>query len=278
MSSHLLITAAVVIVMFLTMFVLERRFPLRTEQEAVLPRMGRNLTLAFLSAIVGYAAQTILLIRVAGAAEAYGLGLVRSIEDPRLRLIAAVILLDYTLWWWHWMSHRVPFLWRFHLVHHIDRDLDTSTALRFHFGEHALSFFYRSLQILVIGPSADAVWVWQTILLASILFHHANVRLPYRLERWLVRLIVTPRMHGIHHSDRRDEANSNWSSILSCWDYLHRTMRLCIPQSQVVIGVPAYRDSEDVKLPRILAVPFVAQRDDWQGMTAARCEGADLAR
>ena len=178
-------------------------------------------------------------------------------------LLATVVLLDYTLWWWHWASHRVPFLWRFHLVHHVDRDLDASTALRFHFGELALSVPVRALQVVVIGVDVQGLWLWQTILFASILFHHSNVRLPARIERLLVLLIVTPRMHGIHHSDVIEETNSNWSSLLSAWDFLHRTSRLEVPQESITIGVPAFNDPRDVTLGRILVLPFQHQRNDW---------------
>ena len=90
---------------------------------------------------------------------------------------------------------------------------------------------------------ALALAIWQTVLLAAILFHHSNTRLPVRLERALVRVLVTPRMHGIHHSDVRRETDSNWSSILSVWDYLHRTARLDVPRGETRIGVPAYPGS-----------------------------------
>lgn len=79
-------------------------------------------------------------------------------------------------------------------------------------------------------------------------------------ERVLARLIVTPRMHGIHHSDREDETNSNWSSLLSLWDFVHRTFRLDVPDERVVIGVPAYRDPGDVTLGKLLTLPFRRQR------------------
>lgn len=95
-------------------------------------------------------------------------------------------MLDYTLWFWHFANHRIAFLWRFHLVHHIDRDLDSSTALRFHFGEHALSIVYRVVQIVVIGASPLALWIWQLTLFASNLFHHANIELPPDLGDMMV--------------------------------------------------------------------------------------------
>src|SRR5262249_42445637 len=182
---------------------------------------------------------------------------------PTVRTVIAVVLLDYTLWIWHVATHRVPFLWRFHLVHHVDRDLDASTALRFHFAEHVLSVGYRALQIVVLGADPLAVWIWQIVLFVSILFHHSNLRLPARLERVLVRLIVTPRMHGIHHAQREEWTNSNWASILTCWDFLHRTMRLDVPDEEIVIGVPAYNDAREVTLGRILTLPFRRQRADW---------------
>ena len=265
---RVIVTTSVIVAMFALMLVLERWFPLRRTTENKPRRIARNLTLGAMALVAGELLQFALVLRVAGWAEGRGVGVVPMLPAA-VQTLAAVVLLDYTLWWWHWMNHRIPFFWRFHLVHHIDRDLDVSTGLRFHFGEHALSAFFRCAQIVVIGASTEAVWIWQTILFASILFHHANVRLPQAVERWLVRVIVTPRMHGIHHSNRQDEANSNWSSMLSIWDVLHRTMRMDVPQEKVTIGVPAYSRDEDVKLGVVVRVPFGKQRDDWRSKLAA---------
>jgi sterol desaturase/sphingolipid hydroxylase (fatty acid hydroxylase superfamily) len=116
----------------------------------------------------------------------------------------------------------------------------------------------------VIGVSPLALSIWQTLLLISILFHHSNVRLSIDTERWLNRLIVTPRMHGIHHSIVREETDSNWSSGLTIWDRLHGTLRLNVPQDEITIGVPAYRKPQDVGLLKILSIPFVEQPPAWQ--------------
>lgn len=266
-----LITCLVIAVTWGTLLVFERLRPLRPPVEPKLRRTARNVTLSALSLVVGLAMELVLVIPVASFAQSRNLGLLNLVEAPAwLETVIAVLLLDYTLWWWHWASHRVPFLWRFHLVHHVDRDLDASTALRFHFGEHFFSFFYRSAQIVVFGASLKAVWLWQLILFASILFHHSNVRLPAAAEAVLVRILVTPRMHGIHHSDRRGEAFTNYSSMLTLWDYLHRTICLSLPQRAVTIGVPAYRSDEEVTIGRVLAIPFQRQRDDWQDRVAGR--------
>ena len=258
------LVAAVVFGSFATLVVLEGLRPLRPSVEPKPRRVARNLGLAGLGAAVLSVLQAPLLVPVAEWARGEQVGLLNRVALPRAaEIAAAVVLLDYTLWHWHWLTHRVPFLWRFHLVHHVDLDLDASTALRFHFGELALSVPYRFAQVVLIGADPLAVSVWQALLLASILFQHSNVRLPAGLERVLVRLVVTPRMHGIHHSDYENETNSNWSSLISAWDYLHGTLVLGVPQRAVTIGVPAYRDRREVTLGKLIALPFRKQREDW---------------
>jgi sterol desaturase/sphingolipid hydroxylase (fatty acid hydroxylase superfamily) len=192
-------------------------------------------------------------------------GLLKLFKLPAWAEVAlAVVLLDYTLYLWHVLTHRVPFLWRFHVVHHIDLDLDATTALRFHFAELVVSVPWRAAQIIVIGVSPTALSVWQTLLMLSILFHHSNVRLPVELERRLNLFVVTPRMHGIHHSAVREETDSNWSSGLTVWDRLHGTLRLGVPQDAIDIGVPAYREPREVGLTSMLALPFGEERPTWR--------------
>jgi sterol desaturase/sphingolipid hydroxylase (fatty acid hydroxylase superfamily) len=263
-SSQQLITIGVIAATWGVVLVFEWLAPLRRAVESKVRRTLRNVTLSGLSALVAVVLEAILIVPVARWTAAHEVGLLHLLPlPPAAALAAAVVLLDYTLWWWHWASHHVPLFWRFHLVHHVDRDLDASTALRFHFGEHILSFLYRCVQVTLIGATLPMIWTWQTVLFASILFHHSNMRLPAGVERVLVRLVVTPRMHGIHHSDRRGEAFTNFSSLLTVWDWLHRTLLLAVPQAAVTIGVPAYSRPEDVTIGRILVLPFRRQRDDW---------------
>lgn len=258
------VTPTAIATVFAAMLLGEWFRPLRRSVESKVRRIARNLTTGGVSLVVMAALQPPILLPVSQAVERRGLGLLHWLDVPRpWSLVAAIVLLDYTLWIWHWANHRVPFLWRFHLVHHVDRDLDASTALRFHFGELALSVPVRAAQIALIGAEPLAVAVWQAALFVSILFHHSNLRLPYRFESILVRFIVTPRMHGIHHSQREEETDSNWSSLLTVWDFLHRTFRFDVPQETIAIGVPAWRDPRDVTIGRLLLMPFRRQRDDW---------------
>jgi sterol desaturase/sphingolipid hydroxylase (fatty acid hydroxylase superfamily) len=195
----------------------------------------------------------------------YRLGLLPIIPLPAMiGGILGFLLLDYTTWVWHRLNHRAPVLWRFHSVHHTDLDLDMSTAFRFHVGELLLSIVYRSVQVAVIGAGPWLVLVYEVVLDASTAFHHSNWRLSIAVERGLVRLIVTPRMHGIHHSIVERETNANWSSILTWWDRLHGTLRLDVPQDAVVIGLPAYQRADELTIGRLLAMPFGRQRASWR--------------
>jgi len=246
---------------FVVLTALERRRPLRRVREEKWRHVSRNIVFA------GAAAATVNLLErpvVEPLAQMvqrrrYGLLYVCRLP-PALHLVLSVVLLDYTLFVWHVLTHRVPWLWRFHLVHHVDRDLDASTALRFHAGELALSIPWRAMQIAAIGVPPDALRIWQNLVLLAILFHHSNVELPIGFERFVARFIVTPRLHGIHHSIVPEETNSNWSSGLTVWDYLHGTLRLDVPQQAITIGVPAYPTSADVTLANSLGLPFAAQR------------------
>ncbi|MFN2386534.1 MAG: sterol desaturase family protein, partial [Thermoanaerobaculia bacterium] len=228
-------------------------------------RLARNFTIAGLGLATVTILQTPVLVPVSTWAVRNEVGLLSLAPLPGwAAVLGTILLLDYTLWFWHWLNHRVAFFWRFHRVHHVDRDLDTSTGIRFHFGELGLSVLFRGIQIVAIGADPVGVGIYQLLLFASVVFHHSNTHLPVGLERWLVRLVVTPRMHGIHHSDYRNETNSNWSSLLSVWDYLHRTVRLDVPQAAIVIGVPAYSRPEQVSLPKVLSLPLRPTHDDWR--------------
>ena len=244
---------------------LERRRPLRREVEPKLRRTARNLAVAGIGAVALQLTERPVALELATLVEQHNVGLLKLLRLPVwLETVLAVALLDYTLYVWHVLTHKVPFLWRFHVAHHVDLDLDASTALRFHFGELALSVPWRAAQLIIIGVSPIAYSTWQTFVFLSIMFHHSNVELPISLERRLNRLIVTPRMHGIHHSIVREETNSNWSSGLTIWDRLHGTLRLNVPQGEITIGIPAYRKPEDVELLKILPMPFGEQRSTWQ--------------
>ena len=197
---------------------------------------------------------------IATMGERRGWGLLPRLGLPRwLETVVALAALDYTLYLWHVLVHKTPGLWRFHAVHHVDLDLDASTAVRFHFGELIASVPWRAAQVAIIGVRPRTLTLWQSLTLLSVIFHHSNLRLPPHIERALGWLMVTPRMHGIHHSSEPSEMNANWSSGLSLWDRLHGTLRLDVPQAQILIGVEGFEERSDVAFGRILKQPFQPQ-------------------
>ncbi len=250
---------------FALLFTLERFFPLRKSTRSLIARLIVN---AVLSALTFVAAVT--LVRPATHWALHWspekpFGLVHVVYLPTWAEFAlGFLMMDLAWYYWHLANHRVPLLWRFHNVHHIDPDLDVSTAFRFHFGEIAFSSAFNLLQISLVGISAWAFTVYQIAFLSEVVFHHSNWRLPIRLERILSKVIVTPRMHGIHHSQIHRENNSNFGTVFTWWDRLHRTLGLNIPQSEIVIGVPGYSQPEDNRAVSALVMPFQSQRDYWR--------------
>lgn len=250
----------------------EHRRPLRPETQPKLSRDLRNLGMAVLSGAVVSVLQDPLTRHLTRTVERRRWGLLQRLRlPPWAEIPLAVVLLDYTLYLWHVWTHKGP-LWRFHLAHHADLDMDASAAVRFHFGEMAASVPYRLIQIALIGVGPRAFSIWQTFLAACIGFHHSNLNLPPRLERWISLVLVTPRNHGIHHSIVWEETDSNWSSGLTIWDRLHGTLRLDIPQGDITIGVPAYRDPSELGLVELVTLPFKTQRPSWRLPDGERVE------
>ena len=171
---------------------------------------------------------------------AYGVGLLNWLSvAPAFRWIAVLFLLDAWTYAWHRLNHTVAFFWRFHRLHHSDRQMDVTTANRFHFGEITLSSLARVPVLALIGCRMEELALYEVLLFAVVQFHHANIGLPDWLDRALRTVIVTPHLHKVHHSVVITEQNANFSSLFSWWDRMAQTFRLAPDLSQVVFGVDA---------------------------------------
>jgi sterol desaturase/sphingolipid hydroxylase (fatty acid hydroxylase superfamily) len=264
-SMDLRVVAGIVASAFFVLLLAETAAPLRARSRGPLAQLAVNLGLSGLAFGVSAAVVRPALLYALGWSTRRRFGLAYLVDLPPLVRAALVFaLLDLAFYYWHRLNHEVPVLWRFHNVHHCDPDLGVSTSFRFHFGEVALSTAFRVVQVTLIGASLQVYAVYEIAFQLNTLFHHSNVRLPIRLERWLNRVLVTPRMHGIHHSQVRQETNSNYAVVLPWWDLLHRTLRLNVPQSRIVIGVPGYSRPGDNRFRHLLAMPFQRQRDYWR--------------
>jgi sterol desaturase/sphingolipid hydroxylase (fatty acid hydroxylase superfamily) len=248
---------------FLVLLFLQWRFPLRHCHLSWLRRAVRNVVFSG----VGFALARIslvpipLLVSVWAANHQFGLLHLLPFRVPHwLLIIVGVLLMDYLYWWWHVALHLIPFMWRFHNVHHSDLDMDVSTGVRFHFGEVIMSVPFRVAAVALLGVDFWALIVFELLFESINLFEHSNWRLPIGVERLLNHILVTPRMHGIHHSIVQRETNSNWGTIFCWWDLFHHTLRRDVPQDAITIGVASYRDEAELTLLKLFALPFRTQR------------------
>jgi sterol desaturase/sphingolipid hydroxylase (fatty acid hydroxylase superfamily) len=221
------VQSAVAVGVLALLWLLETWLPLFVDRPRRLLHAGRNLMIGALNLAMMALVFAAAVSAAAAWAEHHRFGLLHRIALPGwAALPLALVLFDAWMYAWHRANHRVPFLWRFHRMHHSDPNVDVTTALRFHAGEIALSSLLRLAVVPLLGIQLWQIVLYETILLPVIAFHHSNVALPERWDRLLRLVIVSPNMHRVHHSDWRPETDSNYSSIFSWWDRLFQTLRL----------------------------------------------------
>jgi sterol desaturase/sphingolipid hydroxylase (fatty acid hydroxylase superfamily) len=258
-------TPIIVAGVFLLLFVVEKFFPLRASKAGLLLRLVVNASVSVLAFAVAATVVRPSALHALNWTSGKSFGLIHLFSLPAwAQFLVAFLLLDLSFYYWHQMNHRIPILWRFHNVHHLDPALDVSSAFRFHFGEVLLSTLFRVVQVSLIGMPFATFAAYELVFQSNTLFHHSNLRLPIRVERWLNQVLVTPRMHGIHHSQVRPETNSNYGVVFPWWDRLHKTLGLNIPQAKIEIGVAGYTLPEDNTIWSAVVLPFIKQRDYWR--------------
>jgi sterol desaturase/sphingolipid hydroxylase (fatty acid hydroxylase superfamily) len=238
----------VVMATLLLLLVLERIYPLARVVGGV-RRIGRNLSLAGVNAVLSWA----VVVPVSAFAASHALGWRPEWWSGWTGLALDLLVLDLWIYWWHRANHEWPLLWRFHEVHHLDEFLDASSALRFHFGEVLISSLVRAGVILVLGVPLLSVVIFETLLAFNTMFHHSDVRLPPRLERALSWVIVTPSIHWVHHHAIRRDTDSNYASLLSVWDRIYASRSHTLRTPQMPIGTEGLTDRG---IGGLLARPF----------------------
>ncbi|MGA9648985.1 sterol desaturase family protein [Pedobacter sp.] len=250
--------APILVAFFVVLFVLEHKRKLRKTTQPLKKRIPTNAIVAIPAFALLRLLFLPLMVKLALKNKDYVFD--RQLKIPLiLRCVITFLIMDYGNYLWHVINHKIPLLWRFHLVHHTDLDLDTTTAFRFHFGEMIGSVFSRGLFVLLANASAKQVLYYEMLFEAATQFHHSNVKMPISIENLLNKLIVTPSMHGIHHSVNKDETNSNYSVIFSFWDRIHNTFNAKPRQKQIIIGVPEYRNATQMTPKYLLSIPFKKQ-------------------
>ena len=247
-------------VVFLAVALAERWAPRRQAGTATAPRWIANLGLVMVDSLMLRLLSAASVVGIALAVEAQGWGLLNSLlRTPAwCEGLAAVVILDFAIYLQHVLFHAVPLLWRFHRVHHSDRDFDVTTGVRFHPVEILLSLIYKMGVVAVLGLPAIAVLVFEAILNATSLFNHGNVFLPVGVDRVLRWFLVTPDMHRVHHSPLLVETNSNFGFNLPWWDRLFGTYRAqpAADHTVMAIGLDDVRQPDRWPLFGLLAMPF----------------------
>jgi sterol desaturase/sphingolipid hydroxylase (fatty acid hydroxylase superfamily) len=255
------IGSPIFVFLFALLLFLQWKYPLRLQHFSVLRRLVRNYVFSLPAFVLLRLTLIPIPLAISIWANRAHFGLLQWIPLPGIAVaITSFLLMDWAYYWWHYAMHRVPLFWRFHNVHHTDLDLDVTTAARFHFGEILFSVPFRILLVLLFAIPPLVYLVFEIVFESASLFHHSNWRLSLGLERFLNHIIVTPRMHGIHHSIVERETDSNWGTIFCWWDKIHRSLRRDIRQDEITIGVAAFRDEGELTVGKLLALPFREQR------------------
>lgn len=222
-------------------------------------RWVRHLSLTFLSKILLRVLFPVFLITVALHVEQKGLGILSHSHLPyAVQVIVGFICLDLVMYIQHRLFHKYQWLWRIHRVHHMDRQIDVSTGVRFHPLEEIISMGVKMLGVAFFGVSALAVFLFEVTLNAMTMFAHVNVHLPRPVEKILRKMIITPGMHRIHHSDYSPETNSNYGFIFSWWDKMFDSYTL-VPaagERKFAMGLEEYQDPKYQTFINMLLVPF----------------------
>jgi sterol desaturase/sphingolipid hydroxylase (fatty acid hydroxylase superfamily) len=158
-------------------------------------------------------------------------------------ILIGIVVLDMFDYWWHRFNHRIPLLWRFHKVHHVDTHVDVTTALRFHPGELFFSALIKSVWIVIWGPTFWAFIIFESCVSLAAHFHHCNIDFPDKIENPLRAIFVTPRFHTAHHTVCKRTGNANFSTIFIFWDKVFKTYGVPDYTEMEYLGLPSGRDN-----------------------------------
>jgi sterol desaturase/sphingolipid hydroxylase (fatty acid hydroxylase superfamily) len=250
----------------LLMAAAERLRPRRRPLASWPQRWLNNLGLVAIDTLVARLVLPLGSIGVALLAQEQRWGLFHAVAvSSWLGVLLSVIALDLVVYLQHVLFHALPILWRLHMVHHADRDLDTTTGVRFHPIEIVISLGLKSVAVVLLGAPPLGVLLFEILLNATALFNHGNLRLPLGLDRLLRLVLVTPDMHRVHHSVAASESNSNFGFNLPWWDYLFGTYRAqpAAGHLRMTIGLTQFPDDRAERLDRLLLLPFVAAAGDY---------------
>lgn len=254
-SSH----RSLILVGGITFFwLIENAFPLFNFTYKKWHHAGINIFMTFTTIVVNFCLAFILL-KSADWTIANNFGILQWLPEMSLWLYALVglLLLDFIgAYLVHLVEHKTKFLWRFHLIHHTDTWIDTTTANRHHPGESVIRFAFTAFGVLIIGSPMWMVFLYQTLSVVATQFNHANISLPKKVDTILSYFIVSPDMHKVHHHYVLPYTDSNYGNIFSIWDRLFGTF-MTLPKEEIIYGIDTHpKPEEHNELKNLLKIPF----------------------
>ena len=252
------LNTALAIAILVFLWCLETWLPLyRDRHGGRLKHAGRNIAIALFNSVVIALMFSGIMVMAANWSQNRKIGLLYLLDAPlAIETGIALLLFDGWMYLWHRANHAIPFLWRFHRMHHSDREMDVTSATRFHIGELMLSSVLRLGVLPLLGLELWQLILYEVMLLPVIQFHHSNVNLPERWDQLLRTIIVSPNMHRVHHSRIRLETDSNYSSVFSFWDRLACTFRRREDVGEIEFGLNEFDDVKWQTVSGMLRTPF----------------------
>ncbi len=241
---------------------LEGLIPLFGNNYKKVSHAGLNLFLTGLNFVLGVGFAW-LLLNVSDFTIEHQFGLLFLIDFPGwLRIILGVVFLDLVgAYFAHFTLHKIKWMWKFHVVHHSDQQIDVTSGFRHHPGEIFLRMFFTVIGVIVIGTPMGVIMIYQTLSLIFAQFTHANINVPNWLDKPLSWLIITPNMHKVHHHFQQPYTDSNYGNIFAFWDRFFRTY-LDLDKHLIVYGIDTHMDpKENDNLGNLLKIPFQEYRE-----------------
>ncbi len=246
------------IIFLALIYVLEYFFPLFTRRENRLEHSFRNASLRVLNLILLRVLFVHLLVIDVRWAREHAVGLLYQVPFPAwAKLLAGLMLYDLWMYLFHRACHKIPFLWRFHRIHHSDTEVDVTTAFRFHVGETVIMGILSRLAVIpLLGLTFQHLILYELIQQPVNLFHHSNLAWPEKWDRIMRLFLVSPNMHRVHHSQWRPETNSNYSILFPWWDHVGGTFRLHENLKTIKYGLSEFMDPSWQTIRGMLKMPL----------------------
>lgn len=243
-------------------WIAEGVLPLFNTKYRKIRHAGLNLFFTLTTAIIGFGLAGVLLMASDFVAENQ-FGLLYLINMPLwAQVVVGIFLLDLIgAYFIHWTEHKVKWMWKFHLIHHTDTNVDVTTGLRHHPGETVFRIGFTILAVIVVGAPIGIVMLYQSLSVLFAHITHANIHMPRKLDHILSYVLVTPNMHKVHHHYTQPFTDTNYGNIFSIWDRLFGTYAYVADTRTLRYGIDTHlKPEENDRLGNLLGIPFQKYR------------------